>query len=69
MADWTLVEELSDLLAHFLWFEMDRLDLLATVSAPIRHLPAFWIECRFPLFPKGWNIDEIEVGGRHMRIV
>ncbi len=69
MTDRALIEEFSDLLAHFLWCEMDRLDLLATVAAPICHLSAFWVKCGFPLFPKGWDIDEIEVGSRHKEIV
>jgi hypothetical protein len=69
VTDRTLVEELADLLTHFLWFEMDRLDLLATVTTPICHLSALGIECRFSFFPKGWDIDEIEVGGRHREIV
>ena len=64
-----LVEELADLLAHFLRFEMDRIDLLATVTTPICHISALRVECGFPLFPKGWDIDEIEVGGRHRKIV
>ena len=69
MTDRTLVEELADLLAHFLWLEMDGLDLLATVAAPVCHFPAFWIECGFPLFPKGWDVDEIEVRSRHEWII
>lgn len=69
MTSRTLIEELSHMLANLLWFEMDRLDLLATVTTPIRHLSAFRVECGFPLFSKGGYIDEIEVGGRHMRIV
>lgn len=69
MTSRTLIEELSHMLADLLWFEMDRLDLFATVTAPIRHLSALWVECGFPLFPKGWDIDEIEVGSRHREIV
>ena len=69
MTSRTLIEELSHMLADLLWFEMDRLDLLATVSAPVGHFPAFGVECGFPLFSKGGYIHEIEVGGRHMRIV
>ena len=69
MTDRTLVEELANLLAHFLWFEMDRFDLLATVTTPICHLSALGVECGFSFFSKGWDIDEIEVGSRHREIV
>ena len=69
MTSRTLMEIFSHLLSDLLWFEMDRLDLLATVAAPVCHLSAFWIECGFPLFPKGWDIDEIEVRSRHEWII
>ena len=69
MTSRTLIEELSHMLANLLWFEMDRLDLLATVTTPVCHFPAFRVECGFPFFPKGWDVDEIEVRSRHEWII
>jgi hypothetical protein len=69
MTSRTLIEELSHMLVDLLWFEMDRLDLLATVTTPICHISALGIECGFSFFPKGWDIDEIEVGGRHREMI
>jgi hypothetical protein len=59
------MEKFTNFFTDFLWFKMDRFDLLATVTTPIRHLSSLWIECGFSFFSKGWDIDEIEIGGRH----
>jgi hypothetical protein len=52
MTDGTLIEILFHLFADFLWFEMDRINLLPAITAEKSDISAFRIEVVFALFPE-----------------